>query len=60
MAKHYSAVGAMRQSFKAQGITRVYLIIIAILALSPQIEAAQKPASVVIIPCEVLSEKDLA
>ena len=60
MAKHYSAVGAMRQSFKAQGITRVYLIIIAILALSPQIEAAQKPASVVILPFEVFSEKDLS
>ncbi|MDH3798237.1 MAG: hypothetical protein OES70_06340, partial [Desulfobacterales bacterium] len=60
MAKHYSAAGAMRQSFKAQGITRICLIIIATLALSPQIEAAQKPASVVILPFEVFSEKDLS
>ena len=60
MAKHYSAAGAMRQSFKAQRITRICLIIFAIMALSPQIEAAQKPAGVVILPFEVFSEKDLS
>ena len=60
MAKHYSAAGAMRQSSKAQRITRIYLIIFAIMALSPQIEAAQKPAGVVILPFEVFSEKDLS
>ena len=60
MAKHYSAVGAMRQSLKTQMITRVCLIIIAIMALSLQIVAAQPPASVVILPFEVFSEKDLS
>ncbi len=60
MAKHYSAVGAMRQSLKTQMITRICLIIIAIMALSLQIVAAQPPASVVILPFEVFSEKDLS
>jgi outer membrane protein insertion porin family len=60
MAKHYSAVGAMRQSLKTQMITRICLIIIAIMAMSLQIVAAQPPASVVILPFEVFSEKDLS
>jgi outer membrane protein insertion porin family len=60
MAKHYSAAGAVRQSLKAQRIARICLIIFAIMALSPQIEAAQTPASVVILPFEVFSEKDLS
>ncbi len=60
MAKHSSAAGAMRQSFEAQRITRICLIIFVIMALSPQIDAAQKPASVVILPFEVFSEKDLS
>jgi len=60
MAKHYSVAGAMRQSLKAQRITRICSIIIAILALSLQIAAAQPPASVVILPFEVFSEKDLS
>jgi outer membrane protein insertion porin family len=60
MAKHYSAAGAMLQSFKAHRITRICLIIFAIMALSPQIEAAQKPTGIVILPFEVFSEKDLS
>jgi outer membrane protein insertion porin family len=60
MVKHYSAAGEMRQLFKAQRITRICLIIIAIMALSPRIEAAEPPASVVILPFEVFSEKDLS
>jgi outer membrane protein insertion porin family len=60
MAKHYSAAGAMRQSLKAQRIARICLIIFAIMALSPQIEAAQTPVSVVILPFDVFSEKDLS
>jgi outer membrane protein insertion porin family len=60
MAKHYSAAGAMRQSFKAQRITSICLIIFAVMALSPQIEAAQKPPGVVILPFEIFSEKDLS
>lgn len=50
----------MRQSLKTQMITRICLIIIAIMALSLQIVAAQPPASVVILPFEVFSEKDLS
>ena len=60
MAKHYSADGAMRQLFKAQKITRICLIVIATMALSLQIAAAQPPASVVILPFEVFAEKDLS
>jgi hypothetical protein len=60
MAKPYSAVGAMRQLFKAQKITRICLIVIATMALSLQIAAAQPPASVVILPFEVFAEKDLS
>jgi hypothetical protein len=55
MAKPYSAVGAMRQLFKAQKITRICLIVIATMALSLQIAAAQPPASVVILPTEIPS-----
>jgi hypothetical protein len=60
MTKHYSAVGAMLQLFKAQKITRICLIVIATMALSLQIAAAQPPASVVILPFEVFAEKDLS
>ena len=60
MAKHYSAAGAMRQLFKAQRITRICLIVLATMALSLQIAAAQPPASVVILPFEVFAEKDLS
>jgi outer membrane protein insertion porin family len=60
MAKHHLAAGAMRKSLKALKITRICLIVVAILGLSLQIEAAQPPASVVILPFEIFSEKDLS
>jgi outer membrane protein insertion porin family len=60
MAKHYSGAGSMLQSLKAQRIYRICLRIMTIMALSSQIAVAQPPASVVILPFEVFSEKDLS
>ena len=50
----------MQKSFKAQKVTSICLIVIAIMGLSPQIAAEQPPASVVILPFEIFSEKDLS
>ena len=60
MVKHHSAAGAMRKSLKAQKIRTICLIIIAGMGLSLQIAAAQPPASVVILPFEIFSEKDMS
>jgi len=60
MAKHYSAADAIQQLLKTHKITITSLIFIAIMGLSFQIAAAQPPASVVILPFEIFSEKDLS
>ena len=60
MAKFYSAAGVIRQSIKARKISRVCWIIIALVVLWPQIADAQEAASVVILPFEVFSDKDLS
>ncbi|MEJ2223107.1 MAG: hypothetical protein P8X80_20180, partial [Desulfobacterales bacterium] len=51
---------AMKKSLKAQKAASICLIVIAIMGLSPQIATAQTPASVVILPFEIFSEKDLS
>ena len=60
MAKYHSVAGVIRQSIKARKIYRICWIIIALVALWPQIAAAQKATSVVILPFEVFSDKDLS
>jgi outer membrane protein insertion porin family len=60
MVKHHSAAGAMRKSLKAQKIRTICLIVIAGMILPLQIAVAQPPASVVILPFEIFSEKDLS
>jgi outer membrane protein insertion porin family len=60
MAKNRSTDHAVRKSLKAQKVTSICLIVIAIMGLSSHIAAAQPPASVVILPFEIFSEKDLS
>ena len=60
MTKHYSAVAAVPQLLKTEMITRICLIIITIAGLSVPVSAAKPPASVVILPFEIFSEKDLS
>ncbi|MGD9078186.1 MAG: outer membrane protein assembly factor BamA [Desulfobacterales bacterium] len=60
MAKHHSSAGAMRKSLRAQKVMRICLMVIAIMGLSLKIAAQQPPASVVILPFEIFSEKDLS
>jgi len=60
MAKHYSAADAIQQLLKTLKITITSLIIIAIMGLSLQISVAQPPASVLILPFEIFSEKDMS
>ena len=60
MAKHHSVDGAKQKSSKTQQVMRTCLIIIAIMGISLQISAQQPPASVVILPFEIFSEKDLS
>ena len=60
MAKYYSAAGAIRQSIKTHKILRICLIIIVLVALWLHIADAQKTASVVILPFEIFSDKDLS
>ena len=60
MAKHHSSAGAMQKSLRAQKVMSICLMVIAIMGLSLQIAAQQPPASVVILPFEIFSEKDLS
>ena len=60
MTKHYSAAAAVPQLLKTEMITRICLIIITIAGLSVPVSAAKPPASVVILPFEIFSEKDLS
>jgi outer membrane protein insertion porin family len=60
MVKHHSAAGAMRKLLKAQKIRIICLIVVASMGFSLQIAVAQKPPSVVILPFEIFSEKDLS
>ncbi|MGD9412193.1 MAG: outer membrane protein assembly factor BamA [Desulfobacterales bacterium] len=60
MVKHHSAAAAMRKLLKAQKIRIICLIVVASMGLSLQTAVAQKPASVVILPFEIFSEKDMA
>jgi outer membrane protein insertion porin family len=60
MVKHHSAAGAMRKSLRAQKIRTICLIVTASMILFLQIAAAQPPASVVILPFEIFSEKDMS
>ena len=59
MVKHDSAFLRMWCSFKQQVIKKICLIIIAALGICQQTANAQQPPSVVILPFEIFSEKDL-
>jgi outer membrane protein insertion porin family len=60
MAKQHPAARAMQKSLKTQKVMRICLIVVAIMGISLQIAAEQRPASVVILPFEIFSEKDLS
>ncbi|MEJ2728793.1 MAG: outer membrane protein assembly factor BamA [Deltaproteobacteria bacterium] len=60
MVKHHSAAGAMWKLLKAQKIRIICLIVVASMGLSLQIAVAQQSASVVILPFEIFSEKDMS
>jgi outer membrane protein insertion porin family len=60
MVKHHSVAGAMRKLLKAQKIRTICLIVIAGMISFLQIAVAQPPASVVILPLEIFSEKDMS
>ena len=60
MAKHHSAAGAIRKSLNTQRAISIFLMFIAIMGIPLQIKAEQPPASVVILPFEIFSEKDLS
>jgi outer membrane protein insertion porin family len=60
MAKYFSADAPMQRLLRSQTIARTGWIIFAIMGLSFQIAAAQPPASVLILPFEIFSEKDMS
>ena len=60
MVKHHSAAAAMQKLLKAQKTRLIYLIVVASMGLTLQPAVAQKPPSVVILPFEIFSEKDLS
>lgn len=59
MVKHDSAFLRMWRSCKTQVINKICLIIIAAMGICQQTANAQQPPSVVILPFEIFSEKDL-
>jgi outer membrane protein insertion porin family len=60
MVKHHLVARAMLKLLKAQKTGIICLIVIASMGLALQIAVAQKPASVVILPFEIFSEKDMS